>query len=395
MARKAILPTATGILIALMAVACSSPAASSVPAKPVEESSVSVQDEAPVEDVAMELGDFVSAPDMKARRERFSALRLSDGSVLALGGRGLGIGTLIATMHETAELLNPETLEWTMTGVMAEGRRSPAMVELADGRVLVAGGLLPTKFTTETAEIWDPTEGVWTAVAPMHRTRDGMGAVRLPDGRVIVVGGKMDAKLIGTLDQSEIYDVDADTWTEAAPMSEKRINHTVTLLLDGRVLVTGGGKEDPPFSKTAETYDPGTDTWTTVAPMTVSRSFHTATLLEDGRVLVVGGRGKRLLAELYDPVTDVWSSAGETEMARAEHNAVLLLDGRVLVTGGLGNLAESEIYDPVANEWSTGSPLKIGRYRSSTVLLSDGRVVTFGGIGAEGILASSEVLGSR
>ncbi len=378
-----------------MAVACSSPAASSVPAKPVEESSVSVQDEAPVEDVAMELGDFVSAPDMKARRERFSALRLSDGSVLALGGRGLGIGTLIATMHETAELLNPETLEWTMTGVMAEGRRSPAMVELADGRVLVAGGLLPTKFTTETAEIWDPTEGVWTAVAPMHRTRDGMGAVRLPDGRVIVVGGKMDAKLIGTLDQSEIYDVDADTWTEAAPMSEKRINHTVTLLLDGRVLVTGGGKEDPPFSKTAETYDPGTDTWTTVAPMTVSRSFHTATLLEDGRVLVVGGRGKRLLAELYDPVTDVWSSAGETEMARAEHNAVLLLDGRVLVTGGLGNLAESEIYDPVANEWSTGSPLKIGRYRSSTVLLSDGRVVTFGGIGAEGILASSEVLGSR
>jgi hypothetical protein len=382
-------------MITLLAVACSSPAASSVPAEPVEESSVSVQDEAPVEDVAVELGDFVSAPDMKARRERFAAIRLSDGRVLALGGRGLGIGTLVATMHETAELLNPETLEWTMTGVMAEGRRSPAMVELGDGRVLVAGGLLPTKFTTQTAEIWDPAEGAWTSVAPMHRTRDGMGAVRLPDGRVMVVGGKMDAKLIGTLDQSEIYDVDTDTWTEAAPMSEKRINHTVTLLLDGRVLVTGGGKVDPPFSKTAETYDPGTDTWTTIAPMTVSRSFHTATLLEDGRVLVVGGSGKRLLAELYDPITDVWSSAGETEAPRAEHSTVLLLDGRVLVIGGIGNLAESEIYDPVANEWSTGSPLKIGRYRSSTVLLSDGRVVTFGGIGAEGILASSEVLGSR
>jgi hypothetical protein len=387
--------TVIGILITLLVVACSSPAASSVPVEPVEESSVSVQDEAPVEDGAAELGDFVSAPDMKARRERFAAIRLSDGSVLALGGRGLGIGTLIATMHETAELLNPETLEWTMTGVMAEGRRSPAMVELEDGRVLVAGGLLPTKFTTQAAEIWDPTEGVWTTVAPMHRTRDGMGAVRLPDGRVMVVGGKMDAKLIGTLDQSEIYDVDADTWTEAAPMSEKRLNHTVTLLLDGRVLVTGGGKEDGPFSKTAETYDSGTDTWKTVAPMTVSRSFHTATLLEDGRVLVVGGRGKRLLAELYDPITDVWSSAGETEAARAEHSAVRLLDGRVLVIGGLGSLTESEIYDPVANEWSTGSPLKIGRYRSSTVLLSDGRVVTFGGIGAEGILASSEVLAWR
>jgi len=109
-------------------------------------------------------------------------------------------------------------------------------------------------------------------------------------------------------------------------------------------------------------------------------------------VLVVGGRGKRMLAELYDPVADAWSSAGETGMARAEHKALLLQDGRVLVTGGLGNIAESEIHDPVANEWSTGTPLNIGRYRHFTMLLSDGRIVTFGGIGAEGILASSEVL---
>ena len=387
--------TVVGLLITLLAVACSSPTPSSVPEKPDEESSVSVQDEAPVEDAAVELGDFVSAPDMKARRERFAAISLSDGSVLAVGGRGLGIGTLVATIHETAELLDPETLEWTFTGPMVEGRRSPALVELADGRVLVAGGLGPTKGTILTAEIWDPTDNAWTTVAPMDMSRDGMGAVRLQDGRVMVVGGKTDDKFVATLDQSEIYDVDADTWTEAAPMSEKRVNHTVTLLQDGRVLVTGGGREDGPFSETAETYDPGTDTWTTVAPMTVSRSFHTATLLPDGRVLVVGGRGKRLLAELYDPAADMWSSAGETEVARAEHRAVLLLDGRVLVTGGLGLLEESEIYDPVTNEWSTASPLNIGRFRHASVLLSDGRVVAIGGTGPDGILASSEVLASR
>ena len=387
------------VLITLLAVACSSPAATSVPTEPADESSVPIQDDVPVEDAAVaaavELGDFASAPDMKARRERFAAITLSDGRVLAVGGRGLGIGTLVATIHETAEVLDTETLEWTFTGPMAEGRRSPAVVELADGRVLAAGGLGPTKGTILTAEIWDPAENAWTSVAPMHMSRDGMGAVRLLDGRVMVVGGKTDDKFVATLDQSEIYDVGADTWTEAPPMSEKRVNHTVTLLLDGRVLVTGGGKEDGPFSKTAETYDPDTDTWTTVAPMTVSRSFHTATLLDDGRVLVVGGRGKRLVAELYDPTADMWSSAGETEVARAEHRAVLLLDGRVLVTGGLGSLAESEIYDPAANEWSTGSPLQIGRFRHVTVLLPDGRVVTIGGTGPDGILASSEVLASR
>ena len=99
-----------------------------------------------------------------------------------------------------------------------------------------------------------------------------------------------------------------------------------------------------------------------------------------------------MTAELYDPVADAWSSAGETEIARAEHKATLLQDGRVFVTGGLGNLAESEIYDPVAGTWSTSSSLNIGRYRHFTLLLSNGRIVTFGGIGADGILASSEVL---
>ena len=386
-----------GLLITILAIACSSESASSDSdaAQPRGDSSVSAQDEAPIEDaveVSMDLGEFVTSSDMMAKRERYAALLLSDGRVLAVGGRGLGIGTLIATMHETAELLDPETLEWASTGSMAEGRRSPAMVELEDGRVLVAGGLLPTKFTTDTAEIWDPTQGTWTTVSPMARPRDGMGAVRLPDGRVMVVGGKMDGKMIGTLEKSEIYDAGSDTWIEAAPMSEKRINHTVTLLSDDRVLVTGGGKEDGPYSKTVEIYDASADTWVEAAPMTVSRSFHTATLLEDGRVLVIGGRGKKMTAELYDPVADAWSSAGETEIARAEHQATLLQDGRVFVTGGLGNIAGSEIYDPVAGTWSTSSSLNIGRYRPFTLLLSNGRIVTFGGIGADGILASSEVL---
>ena len=101
-------------LITTLAVACSSTGETSETEKSIEESSVSAQDEAPIEDaaeVSMDLGEFVTASDMMAKRERYAALLLSDGRVLAVGGRGLGIGTLIATMHETAELLDPETLE--------------------------------------------------------------------------------------------------------------------------------------------------------------------------------------------------------------------------------------------------------------------------------------------
>src|SRR5207248_11693722 len=56
-----------------------------------------------------------------------------------------------------------------------------------------------------------------------------------------------------------------------------------TLLADGRVLVTGGGAADAPFS---ETYDPATEQWTIGENLIVGRRGHTATLLADGRVLV-------------------------------------------------------------------------------------------------------------
>ncbi len=377
-------------LAALVAGACSSPGPQSTVTGDDEEESL------PVQDQAVELGEFEKISDMKASRERFAALRLSDGRVLVVGGRGRGLGNVeVGNFEESAELLDPEAVEWHFTGAMADKRQSPAMVELDDGRVLVAGGLGQQKETVLTAEIWDPATGVWENTASMSLSRSGMGAVRLLDGRVIVVGGKTDDKfLVATLNQSEIYDPDTGTWSEAAPMSEKRINHTVTLLADGRVLVIGGGKEDGPYSKTVEIYDPASDTWITVSPMKLSRAFHAATTLADGSILITGGRGKRVLAEIYDPISDVWSDGGETAAARAEHSAVMLLDGRVLVTGGLGSLTESEIYDPAINSWSTCSPLNTGRYRHSTVLLADGRVVAMGGNGHEGILVSSEVLAS-
>ena len=44
-------------------------------------------------------------------------------------------------------------------------------------------------------------------------------------------------------------------------MSVERTLHTATTLLDGRVLVSGGGKLDGPHLDSAEVYDPTTDEW--------------------------------------------------------------------------------------------------------------------------------------
>jgi RHS repeat-associated protein len=67
-----------------------------------------------------------------------------------------------------------------------------------------------------------------------------------------------------------------------------RAGHTATLLIDGEVLVVGGGNGGP-FALATERWDLSAHTATPVGMIGVGRSGHTATLTADGRVLINGG----------------------------------------------------------------------------------------------------------
>ena len=77
-------------------------------------------------------------------------------------------------------------------------------------------------------------------------------------------------------------------------MAYQRHWATSTVLPDGDVLVTGGGRENNGnggYVTNAEIWDPETGEWTTVAaPYEHARLYHSAALLlPDGRVMVGGG----------------------------------------------------------------------------------------------------------
>ena len=114
------------------------------------------------------------------------------------------------------------------------------------------------------------------------------------------------------------------------------MNHTATLLPNGKVLIAGGYYSTE--LSTAELYDPSTDTFATTGSMYSGRYGHTATLLHTGKVLVVGGRSGAGIyystAELYNPDTGTFSTTNSMSSARLSHTATLLHDGSVLVAGG-------------------------------------------------------------
>ena len=221
-----------------------------------------------------------------------------------------------------------------------------------------------------------PVLGSWTATGPMFTEHAIHTATLLLDGKVLVTGGVTEERATeATGVNAELYDPSDGSWIPTIGLNSGRWEHTATRLFDGRVLVTGGTNLDGALAS-AELYDPMTNTWTTTAGMTQARVGHTATLLLDGRVLVAGG-GYPSTSELFDPRHDTWTATGNMVEDRFGSAATLLPDGAVLVAGA----GTAELYDPRNGTWTATGPMIRGRFDidSAATLLPDGTVLVAGG----------------
>jgi len=264
--------------------------------------------------------------------------------------------------------MNEQVGTWSMTGPMAKARFYNSTSLLQDGRFMVAGGATPPAFgATNTVEILDPITRLFTPAASMSVTRVSHMQTTLADGKVLITGGR--AQLFGApgslaYNTAEIYDPATNTFMPvAATMNANRRSHRDILLDDGRVLITGGtsalaGDVTSVSLNSAEVYDPATGVFTPVGNMNAARQSHHLVKLLDGKVLVVGGGAGPGLAnplssmEIFDPATDLFTPAASMTKARMTCAVTLLADGKVLLAfswNGQVVTPESELYDPATD----------------------------------------------
>jgi N-acetylneuraminic acid mutarotase len=249
-------------------------------------------------------GTWTLTGSMNHARYGHTATLLPDGQVLVAGGAcngtayGCDAGSFLSN-QTSAELYNPATGTWTKTGSMHVGRMLHTATLLHNGTVLVSGGFIQCDddfcSDTATAEIYDPATGKWALTGHMLAAREQHTATLLNSGLVLVTGGLNEGGFSSgafELSGAELYDPATGTWTATQPMAAKRYGHVAALLTNGWVLVAGG-HSTPGGAETAsaQIFEPSRGIWVTPGAMGTPRASGTATALPDGQVLVTGGTG--------------------------------------------------------------------------------------------------------
>ena len=212
----------------------------------------------------------------------------------------------------------------------------------------------------DTAELWAPVSGAWSRTSRLGTERYGAEAVTLADGRILLVGGVQDPESPrSALRSTEVYDPVTDQWDAAGDLSIARSGFSLVAMQDGSALVIGGvGSSAGERLARVERFDPVLNGWTLTEDLPQPVVGATAATLADGRVLLAGGvvrdpepldtdgdpyvSGMTANALLFDPSTARWTATTPMPGPRAGASSVLLRDGSVLVVGG--SRSEGELW---------------------------------------------------
>lgn len=217
----------------------------------------------------------------------------------------------------------------------------------------------------------------------------------LVDDKNILITGGVNPSDPNSRNEAYLFDSKSGVNRLIGLMTHRRAAHSMTKLLDGRILISGGLyiSHNPPIAgvvafesnNNAEIYDPTTESFSSSIPMRRHRSLHCSVTLDDGRVFIAGGVFFNFTpmdtTEFFNPLTNDFTSGPSLPIPVAVHKCLKLSDGNVLIYGAqVANLNNAiMLYDVTLNQVRTISNPSIRREWTVAFELFDGGILFHGG----------------
>lgn len=311
----------------------------------------------------------------KEDRVGMTIVSTSPESFLIFGGwNGKAASTQVLRLDLEAQTLRPHL-------DLQVARARCLAARLTDGTLLVVGGIgRDGRSAVREAERVDPVRRVSWRVGMTWWHHIGGLLEPLPGGRALLVGGcEPDGQPCGV----EAFDAESGTFK----ILDKRPwpAHAASVpLKGGQVLILGGELDRRPVAL-VWSFDPAKDAFTPVGRLAQARSRFTATLLwNDREVIVAGGRGSKgslASVERIDVAKGTSSPGGRLAEPRERHAAVLIPTGQILLLGGGDGARASKLmedWSPDENQTSLRDHLEAGVWLPFLSLKRDGGVFVNG-----------------
>jgi N-acetylneuraminic acid mutarotase len=258
---------------------------------------------------------------------------------------------------------------WREAAPIATGRAEFGLCELSNSDLYATGGSNSDDVRLASVERYDASLDTWSAAPSMPRPRWDHCTCAVGDA-IYVLGGTEEKESRDKVSVNSVlkFDRRMQTWSEVAPMTEKR-DDAGACVLGGDIYVFGGQNENDVVTSTTYRYKTETNEWATPAPMSEAKSCHAVTVL-DGLIYVIGGTDEDdkscTSVHRFDPLANLWSTVAPMSVARTVLGS-FVMGGSIYAVGGYGignSLSSMERDSVVSNSWSEvlGGELSTARY---------------------------------
>lgn len=245
--------------------------------------------------------EFSKAARLPGATVAHSATVLQNGDVLVLGGYGKLFARLpIATT--LARIYDPGTHTWrVLDASLHTGRLGHAAVRMPDGKVLIVGGRGQDARAVKPVERFDPNTEQFRTIASLRYGRARPRLNLLNDYRVLVTGYYRRAEIIQLDPKSP---TGFTSYLPKQPSRYNHSNHNALTLPDGSILLAAGGYG------LFERFHPDSETFSTCsARFHTAIDDQAAAILYNGDILLAGGQdigqnGSTSQCWLYTPQSD-------------------------------------------------------------------------------------------